>query len=78
MLEKKVKITQNEITRHKISLQEQLLQEAMQKKSVITLILVNGFHIKGMLKGYDMYSVWIESDNKSQLLYKHAISTIRL
>lgn len=73
-----MKITQNEIIKRTISLQEQLLQEAMQKKSVITLILVNGFHIKGMLKGYDMYAVCIESDNKSQLVYKHAISTIRL
>ncbi|WP_229192510.1 RNA chaperone Hfq [Bacillus cereus] len=60
-----------------MSLQDQLLQEAMQKNTVITLILVNGFHIKGILKGYDMYAVWMESDKKSQLVYKHAISTVR-
>ncbi|PEL99764.1 RNA chaperone Hfq [Bacillus cereus] len=77
MLDRKVHTIQKEMPRHTVSIQERLLQEAMQKKDVITLILVKGFHIKGMLKGYDMYAVWIEVDNKSQMVYKHAISTIR-
>ncbi|PDZ42496.1 RNA chaperone Hfq [Bacillus wiedmannii] len=42
-------------------------------RNIITLILVNGFHIKG----YDSYAVWIESDNKCQLVYKYTISTIQ-
>ncbi|MGG0261515.1 RNA chaperone Hfq [Bacillus mycoides] len=41
-------------------------------------ILVNGFHMKGILKEYDRYAIWIESDHQNQLVYKHAISTIRL
>ena len=77
MLHRKVQTIQKEIPRHTVSIQERLLQEAMQKKGVITLILVNGFHIKGTLKGYDMYAVSIEVDKKSQMVYKHAISTIR-
>ncbi|AMR88597.1 MULTISPECIES: RNA chaperone Hfq [Bacillus cereus group] len=44
-----------------LSLQEQLLQEAFQKRKDITLILLKGLHVKGM----------------QQLVYKHAISTIR-
>ncbi|PGW31173.1 RNA chaperone Hfq [Bacillus thuringiensis] len=77
MLDRKVQTIQKEIPRHTVAIQERLLQEAMQKKGVITLILVNGFHIKGTLKGYDMYAVSIEVDKKSQMVYKHAISTIR-
>ncbi|MBG0969285.1 RNA chaperone Hfq [Bacillus sp. SRB3LM] len=77
MLDRKVQTIKKEMIRHTVALQERLLQEAMPKKGVITLILVNGFHIKGTLKGYDRYAVWIEADNKSQLVYKHAISTIR-
>ncbi|OPA10795.1 RNA chaperone Hfq [Bacillus cereus] len=77
MLDRKVQTIKKEMTRHTVAIQERLLQEAMQKKDVITLILINGFHIKGVLKGYDMYTVWIEADNKSQQVYKHAISTIR-
>lgn len=48
------------------------------KKKDITLILVNGFHIKGIIKGYDVYSIFIEVEGKQQLVYKHAVSTIRL
>ncbi|MBG9615771.1 RNA chaperone Hfq [Bacillus cereus] len=76
-MERKSQIIQKENSKSPASLQEGLLQKVMQKKTVITLILINGFHIKGTLKGYDRYVVWIESDNKSQLVYKHAISTIR-
>lgn len=59
-------------------LQEQILQETVQRKKDITLILVNGFHIKGIIKGYDVYSIFIEVEGKQQLVYKHAVSTIRL
>lgn len=50
----------------------------LQKKKVISVILVNGFRMKGILKEYDRYAIWIESDNQSQLVYEHAISTIHL
>lgn len=58
-------------------LQEQLLQEAFQKKKDITLILVKGLHIKGIVRAYDTFSILIEFEGKQQLVYKHAISTIR-
>ncbi|MBW3496693.1 RNA chaperone Hfq [Bacillus sp. FDAARGOS_1420] len=60
-----------------VSLQERLLQEARQEKKNVTLILLKGFHIKGTIKGYDAFSVLIESEGEQQLVYKHAISTIR-
>ncbi|MED3080020.1 RNA chaperone Hfq [Bacillus wiedmannii] len=60
-----------------VSLQEWLLQEARQEKKNVTLILLKGFHIKGTIKGYDTFSVLIESEGEQQLVYKHAISTIR-
>ncbi|MGF1438498.1 RNA chaperone Hfq [Bacillus thuringiensis] len=60
-----------------LSLQEQLLQEAFQKRKDITLILLKGLHVKGMIRGFDTYSVLIEVEGKQQLVYKHAISTIR-
>ncbi|PEF33850.1 RNA chaperone Hfq [Bacillus wiedmannii] len=57
--------------------QEHLLKEAFQKKKDITLILLKGLHIKGIIRGYDTYSILIEYEGKQQLVYKHAISTIR-
>lgn len=76
--ETKIKIVQKESTRNTVRMQERVLQEAMQKKKVISVILVNEFHMKGILKEYERNVIWIESDNQNQLVYKHAISTIRL
>ncbi|OTX77469.1 RNA chaperone Hfq [Bacillus thuringiensis] len=50
----------------------------MQAKKNVTLILLKGFHIKGIIQGYDVYSILIEVNGKQQLVYKHAISTISL
>ncbi|MGH0792392.1 RNA chaperone Hfq, partial [Bacillus cereus] len=67
-----------ERARNTVSMQERLLQEVIQKKKITSLILINGFHMKGIVKEYDAFSILIESDNKNQLIYKHAISTIHL
>ncbi|ANS52423.1 RNA-binding protein [Bacillus thuringiensis] len=77
-MEKKLQPILKERARNTVSMQERLLQEVIQKKQVISLILINGFHMKGIVKEYDAFSILIESDNKNQLIYKHAISTIRL
>ncbi|HGA1022247.1 TPA: RNA chaperone Hfq [Bacillus cereus] len=53
-----------------------MLQEAFQKRKAITLILLKGLYIKGMIRGYDAFSVLIEVEGKQQLIYEHAISTI--
>lgn len=58
-------------------LQEQLLQEAFQKRKDITLILVKGLNVKGIIREYDTFSILIEFEGKQQLVYKHAVSTIR-
>ncbi|OTW50549.1 RNA chaperone Hfq [Bacillus thuringiensis serovar silo] len=59
-------------------MQERLLQEVIQKKKITSLIVINGFHMKGIVKEYDAFSILVESDNKNHLIYKHAISTLRL
>ena len=42
----------------------------------VVVFLMNGFQIKGIVKGFDNFTVVIDSDGKQQLIYKHAISTI--
>ncbi|MGR5965361.1 RNA chaperone Hfq [Bacillus thuringiensis serovar medellin] len=76
-MERKSHALQKERTKNMVSLQERLLQEAMQEKKNVTLILLKGLHIKGTIQGYDVYSVLIEAEGKQQFVYKHAISTIR-
>ncbi|MEB9907865.1 RNA chaperone Hfq [Bacillus anthracis] len=76
-METKLQAFQKDRDKNMLFLQEQLLQEAFQKRKDITLILVKGLHIKGIIKGYDTFSILIEFEGKQQLVYKHAISTIR-
>ncbi|MBG9584865.1 RNA-binding protein [Bacillus thuringiensis] len=77
-MERKAQPVLKERTRNTVSMQERLLQEVIQKKKVTSLILINGFHMKGIVKEYDAFSILVESDDKNHLIYKHAISTIRL
>ncbi len=42
----------------------------------MTVYLVNGFQIRGVVKGFDPFTVLLEYERKTHLVYKHAISTI--
>ncbi|MDR7869971.1 MAG: RNA chaperone Hfq [Tissierellaceae bacterium] len=59
-----------------INLQDLFLNKARKDNIDITVYLVNGYQIKGMVKGFDNYTLVIDSEGKQQLIYKHAISTI--
>ncbi|MBW3496871.1 RNA chaperone Hfq [Bacillus sp. FDAARGOS_1420] len=76
-METKLQAFQKNRSKNMLSLQEQLLQEAFQKRKDITLILLKGLHVKGLIREFDTYSVLMEFEGKQQLIYKHVISTIR-
>ncbi len=59
-----------------LNLQDIFLNHARKEKIPITVFLTNGFQFKGMVKGFDSYTVIVESDGKQELIFKHAISTI--
>ena len=42
----------------------------------VTILLIIGFQIRGVEKGFDNFTVVVELDGKQQLVYKHAISTV--
>ena len=42
----------------------------------VTLFLMNGFQIRGIITGFDPFVVVVQSEEKQQVIYKHAISTI--
>ena len=58
-----------------INLQDAFLKEVRQAKVPVTLFLMNGFQLRGVITGYDSFVV-VFTDGKQQLIYKHAISTI--
>ena len=59
-----------------INLQDIFLNQVRKENVLITIYLVNGFQLRGMVKGFDNYTIVLESEGKQQLIYKHAISTI--
>ena len=59
-----------------MNLQEAILKEVRRDKVPVTLFLMNGFQLRGMITGYDSFVVVLVSDGKQQMIYKHAISTL--
>ena len=58
------------------SLQDTLLCRARAGRGPLTLFLMNGFQLRGVLRAFDSFTVVPDSDGRQQLIYKHAISTI--
>ena len=57
-------------------LQDSFLSQVCRDKLQVTVFLMNGFQMHGTVKGFDGFTVILDSDGKQQLIYKHAISTI--
>lgn len=68
---------QDNLKTKNINLQDLFLNTARKEKTVITIFLMNGFQLKGIVKGFDTYVVLFESEGKINMVYKHAISTIQ-
>ena len=58
------------------NLQDTFLNRARAEKVPVTLFLMNGFQLRGVLRAFDSFTVVLDSDGRQQLIYKHAISTI--
>jgi len=59
-----------------VNLQDSFLNQARRERLCVTMFLMNGFQLHGVVKGFDGFTVVLDSDGKQQLIYKHAISTI--
>lgn len=58
------------------NLQDMFLNQVRQDRTPITVFLMNGFQLKGIVRGFDNFVVIVDSDGKQQMIYKHAISTL--
>lgn len=58
------------------NLQDIFLNSARKNRIEVTIHLTNGFQLKGFVKGFDNFTVILDSLGKQMLIYKHAISTI--
>ncbi|MEI4768486.1 RNA chaperone Hfq [Psychrobacillus sp. FJAT-51614] len=58
-----------------MNIQDNYLNQLRKNNIFVTVFLLNGFQLKGIVKSYDNFTVLLESEGKQQLIYKHAIST---
>jgi host factor-I protein len=65
------------MVKNQINLQDAFLNQVRKDNILVTIYLVNGFQIKGLVTGFDNFTVVLDSEGKQQMVYKHAISTIQ-
>ena len=58
------------------NLQDTFLNHVRKNKTPLTIFLINGVKLQGIVSWFDNFCVLLRRDGHSQLVYKHAISTI--
>lgn len=58
------------------NLQDLFLNNVRKSKNPLTIFLINGVKLTGIVTSFDNFCVLLRRDGHSQLVYKHAISTI--
>ena len=58
------------------NLQDAILNQVRKEKNSVTVFLINGVKLQGVITWFDNFCILLRRDGQSQLVYKHAISTI--
>jgi host factor-I protein len=58
------------------TLQDAYLAEVRGQGVPVVIYLVNGFQLRGLVKGFDSFTIVLEYEHRAHLIYKHAVSTI--
>lgn len=58
------------------TLQDTFLADIQRQNVPVTIYMINGFQLRGLVKGFDSFTITLEYERKTHLVYKHAISTI--
>ena len=58
------------------NLQDVFLASARRTETPVTMFLINGFQMRGVITGFDSFTVVLTAEGKQNMIYKHAISTI--
>ncbi len=58
------------------NLQDRFLELLCSQNIAVTVYLLNGYQIKGVITGFDNFTIVVSDGTRQDLIYKHAISTI--
>ncbi len=70
------KIRLKQMASDRQNLQDAFLNHVRKTKVPVTIFLINGVKLQGVITWFDNFCVLLRRDGQSQLVYKHAISTI--
>ena len=56
--------------------QDTFLNQARKERTPLTIFLVNGFQMRGIITGFDAFVIVLASEGRQQMIYEHAVSTI--
>ncbi len=56
--------------------QDTFLNQARKDRTLLTVFLMNGFQMRGVITSFDQFVIVLQSDGRQQMIYKHAVSTI--
>ncbi|MGA1846929.1 RNA chaperone Hfq [Deferribacter abyssi] len=59
----------------KVNIQDVFLNYVRKKRMPVTVYLINGVKLEGLIKGFDNFVIVLKDDSQ-KMIYKHAISTI--
>lgn len=59
-----------------LNLQDTFLNQVRKGRLPVVVFLMNGYQLRGQVAGFDAFVVFLITDGKQQMIYKHAISTI--
>ncbi|MBE3555871.1 MAG: RNA chaperone Hfq [Firmicutes bacterium] len=58
-----------------VNLQDAFLNQVRKEAIPVIVFLMNGYQLRGFVRGFDNFTIILETDGKQQMIYKHAIST---
>ncbi|OWZ83090.1 RNA chaperone Hfq [Natranaerobius trueperi] len=64
------------MSKSNFNLQDNFLNQVRRSKIPVTLFLVNGYKIRGVVKSFDNFTILMDVNKEQQLIYKHAVSTL--
>jgi host factor-I protein len=64
------------VSKAQANLQDGFLNQIRRDNIPVTVYLVNGVQLKGVVRGFDSFTVVLENDGRQSMIYKHAMSTV--
>lgn len=64
------------MTKPQINLQDLVLNQVRKEGIPVAIYLINGFQLKGIIRGFDNFTIILEFEGRQHMIYKHAISTV--